>query len=181
MLDRSHELVVAHHHPGHLRLRSRALEGRAGAERAATVVGPLRAIEGVLDVRTSALTGAILVRYDVKRVGPDVIVEAVSQSVGLAVGSGKHEQGDEDRLAYIAIDVVRELNVLMQELTHHRADLRILVPAALAGLGVWSAAEHGIRIPPWDNLLYWSYAVFVAANDPAVHRDGRASLPEQRP
>lgn len=170
MLDGSLGLTVAHHHPGRLRLRSRALEGAAGAPHANDASVALRAIGGVRDVRSDAQTGSLLVTYDPKLVRPDAITETVVRSTGIAVESGRPKPGDEDRFAYIAIDVVREVNTLMQELTHHRADLRVLVPGMLAALSAWSLAEKGAQLPKWDNLLYWSYSVFMAVNDPEVRR-----------
>jgi copper chaperone CopZ len=181
MIDGPIDLTVAHHHPGHLRLRSRALEGLAGSERGAAAANALRAVDGVREVQASAHTGSILVLYDPRLVGPDALVGAAARSTGIAIGSGKARPGDEDRLAYVAIDVVREANTLVQDLTHHRADLRVLVPAALAGLAAWSLVERGARLPSWDNLLYWSYSVFLAVNAPELHRDrapaGRVSEP----
>jgi hypothetical protein len=165
------ELKVAHHHPGRLRLRSRALEGDHGAATAADAVAAIREIAGVAECVTSSRTGSVLITYDPRLVGPDTIIDAASRRTGIALGSGRAKLGDEDRLAYIAIDVAREVNTLVQELTHHRADLRVLVPLALAGLSAVSLAERGARLPSWDNLLYWSYSIFMAVNEREIHED----------
>jgi hypothetical protein len=169
MIDGSHELAVVHHHPGRLRLRSRALEGSAGAKRAADASVALRGIVGVRDVRASAETGSMLVTYAPEVVAADAIAEAVSRNTGIAIGTDEPKPGDEDRLAYIAIDVVREVNTFVQDLTHHRADLRVLVPATLAALSALSLAERGARLPSWDNLLYWSYSIFLSVNGREIH------------
>jgi hypothetical protein len=165
------DLHIAHHHPGRLRLRSRAFESGDVAEVARRAV---EALVGVAEVSTNAQTGSVLVVYDAARVHADVLVDEVARAAGLVVADRRGRPGDEDRLAYIAIDVVRELNALATELTHHRADLRVLVPAALGGLAIYSFAVDA-RLPRWDSLLYWSYSVFLSVNQREI--EGRHEAP----
>jgi hypothetical protein len=169
MIDGCHELRVIHHHPGRLRLRSRALEGASGTPLRTKACVALRGMVGVRDVRASAETGSILATYAPELVTADAIIGAVSRSTGIAVGIREAKPGHEDRLAYVTIDAVREVNTFVQELTQHRADLRLLVPATLAALSVWSVAEKGPHLPGWDNLLFWSYSVFVKLNERQIH------------
>lgn len=177
MTDRRAELTIAHHHPGRLRLRSRSFEGRAGAEVGAAACDAVARARGVRHARADARTGSVLVLYDPAETHADDLVRVVAEASGLPVGDGRPAPGDEDHLALVAIDAVREANAIVQDLTHHRADLRILVPAALAGLGVWSAATRGVRLPGWDNLVYWAYSIFVAVNEREIEaRTGEAPL-----
>ena len=177
MTEGDRELRIAHHHPGRLRLRSRAFAGASGASDVARAKAALGGREGVIEVTDNARTGSLLVVYDPSRVGSDVLVDEVARATGLALSTGQAKPGDEDRLSYVAIDFFRDLNVLAQEMTHPRADLRILVPAALGGLCVWSLATEGARIPPWDTLLYWSYSVFLTINEREIEARRGAPVP----
>ncbi len=176
MTTAARELRIAHHHPGRLRLRSRAFEHDGGGRELARAKAALAAVAGVREVTSREDTGSLLVLYDPSRVGADSIVHAVVGETGLAVGVGRAKPGDEDRLAYIAIDVVRELNTLARDLTKNRADLRVLVPAALSGLGMYSLATRGARLPSWDTLLYWSYAVFLSVNQREIGERAHAKV-----
>jgi hypothetical protein len=82
----------------------------------------------------------------------------------------------------MAIGVARELNAISMELTGSRADLRVIVPTAIAALGAYSFVYgKEPRLPRWDNLLYWSYNLFATLHrreiegeplrrTPTVHR-----------
>lgn len=177
MTERDRELRIAHHHPGRLRLRSRAFAGTSGASEIARANAALAARDGVTELTANERTGSLLVVYDPSRVASDVLVDEVARATGLVVSTGQAKPGDEDRLSYVAIDFFRELNVLAQEMTHHRADLRALVPAALGGLSIWSIATRGARIPPWDSLLYWSYAIFLTVNEREIEARRGAPAP----
>jgi hypothetical protein len=132
--------------------------------------GALAEHAGVREVDSSRRTGSLLIRYDPSRIGADALVDSVAKSLGLVVGEVGARPGDEDRLAYVAIDAARGLNTFAQELTRHRADLRIIVPAALAGFAAYSLVREGARLPGWDNLLYWSYSVFMRVNHREIER-----------
>jgi hypothetical protein len=137
----------------------------------------LRGLDGVLDVHDNELTGSLLVQYDPAHVSVEAIVAVAADALDLPLGTGTASPGEEDRFAYVAIDAVRELNRLAQELTQHRTDLRVLVPALLGGLSVWSAAAGGLRLPPWETLLYWSYSVFLAVNQREIEDRVHAPVP----
>jgi hypothetical protein len=68
------------------------------------------------------------------------------------------------------------LNAVAFELTGWRADLRSLVPAALAGAAAYSFVYgKGPRLPRWDNLLYWSYSIFSALHSKEIERKASAA------
>jgi hypothetical protein len=75
--------------------------------------------------------------------------------------------------AMALIDGVRGLNEITSQVTGGRADLRVVVPAALAGLAAYSFSREKMRLPRWDNLLWWSYSIFTALHENDVlHRPG---------
>jgi hypothetical protein len=77
------------------------------------------------------------------------------------------------------VGVAKELNAITMELTGSRADLRVLVPTAIAALGAYSFAYgKEPRLPRWDNLLYWSYNIFVSLHRREIEGDlDRRSAP----
>jgi cation transport ATPase len=84
-MNGSRELTVAHHHPGRLRLRSRAFEGEDGARSVADASTALGAVSGVRDVHVSAVTGSVLVLYDPENVDTSALVDAAARSAGITV------------------------------------------------------------------------------------------------
>jgi hypothetical protein len=170
----SRELRVAHHSPGRLRLRSRAFEEDGAKELVERASSALRSVSGVNDVSVSGYTGSVLVLYDPEKVAQDTLVATVAGATRLPVAERKHRPGDEEHPIDVAIDAVRSVNEFTSELTGHRADLRFLVPAALAGAGVYAlvTSEEPI-LPRWETLLYWAYAVFSNVNGPEIDRRTR--------
>jgi len=63
--------------------------------------------------------------------------------------------------------------------TGGRADLRGIVPAALAGLAIYSFIEEKNRMPRWDNLLYWGFNIFTLLHRREI--DGEPGRAHVRP
>lgn len=167
----SRELRVAHHSPGRLRLRSRAFEEDGAKVLLERATNALRAVAGVADVSASAYTGSVLVLYDPAKVVQDTLLATVGSATRLPVAERRHKPGDEEHPIDVAIDAVRSVNEFTSELTGHRADLRFLIPAALAGAGVYALATSDEPVlPRWETLLYWAYAVFSNVNGPEIGR-----------
>jgi hypothetical protein len=157
MSNEREALRLIHHHPGRLRLRARAFEGSPA--RVDLVRARLDAVPGVTGVDHSLLTGSLLVTYEPGMIEPDVLVAHVAEAADLDLP--RPDVPDPNRAGIIAIEAVRELDGAIEELTGHRASLKTIIPAALAGLSIYSWIEHPEhRLPRWDNLLYWSYNVF---------------------
>jgi len=166
-------LELVHHHPGRLRVRAEVFRGEA--ELAGHVRDAVISLRGVTRCDHSARTGSLLIEYEPGLGEPDVILDAVATAAGIC-------PVPEDALArsrapaLLAVGAVQELNAIAGELTGHRADLRSLVPAGLAALSAYSfitSSEH--RLPRWDNLLWWSYSIFLNH-----HGDEIDSLAEER-
>lgn len=166
-------LELVHHHPGRLRVRAEVFRGQdapASLAREAALGLP-----GVTRFEHSSRTGSILIEYEPGHGQADRILDAVATAAGICpCPEGALARARSPAL--LAVGAVQELNSIAEELTGHRADLRSLVPAGLAALGAYSfvtSGEH--RLPRWDNLLWWSYSVFVSH-----HRDEIDGLSEER-
>lgn len=163
-------LELVHHHPGRLRVRAEVF--RAGGTVAHEVREITLGIPGVTRFEHSVRTGSILIEYQPGLAEPDAILSRLAHAAGIAPCA-------DDALArtrapaLIAIDAMHELNAIASELTGHKADLRALVPAGLAALSAyaWITSEEP-RLPRWDNLLWWSYSVFVDRHRDDIVRSG---------
>jgi len=171
-------LELAHHHPGRLRLRANAF--REEPEIVEAVTQALDAVSGVSRVTHNARTGSLLVEYEPGLVEPDAIAARIADIAHLISPFDPRAARPVFRPSSALIDGTRELNAIAQELTGGRADLRSIVPAALAGVAAYSFAfGKGPRLPRWDNLLWWSYSVFASLHARDIAKAGGAPPPEE--
>ena len=174
-------LELVHHHPGRLRVRAEAF--RAAGPVVDRVRDAILAMPGVTRFDHSLRTGSILIEYEPGLTEPDTILSRLADAAGIAPCA-------EDALArtrspaLLAVGAVQELNSIASELTGHKADLRSLIPAGLAALGAYSLlAGKEPRLPRWDNLLWWSYSIFVEHHREEIDRcseERRLARLEQR-
>lgn len=163
-------LFVAHHHPGRLRLRSRAFE--IDARMREDVERWLAAQPGVRVVRAHDLTGSVLVDYDPSRADPGELLLALAARSRLAVCAREPREPVAQRVYGAA----RAVDLRLRAASGGRLGLSIVVPAALglASVGslLWSVHP---RAPRWDNLLFWSVQFFRTMNrdrrDPREHAE----------
>lgn len=132
----------------------------------------LESLPGILAVTHNDRSGSLLVEYEPGHAEPDAILARIAEAAGLDRAIDEREARRRgSRPGLIAIEVAQELNTIAHELTGWRADLRTMVPAALAGLAAYSFAASGhARLPRWDNLLYWSYNVFLNLHRREIER-----------
>jgi len=158
--DEREHLELAHHHPGRLRVRADALIDALDVVQA--IREDLDAVPGIVSVKYTAQTGSILIEYEPGLADADDIILRIADAAGLAPPVDEATlRAERARPALLAIGATKELNRLTEEVTGGRADLRTLVPAALAGLAVYSFIEEKNRMPRWDNLLYWGFNIFT--------------------
>lgn len=144
-------------------------------DRVERVRARLDALPGVVSVEHRASTGSLLVLYQPGLVEPDAVVAAVASAADLDLP--REEQRDPNAPALVAIEVGREINAAVADLTGARADLKTLVPAGLLGLaGFAFMQQRGARLPRWDNLVYWSWSIFRD-----LHRDAFQTAEETAP
>ncbi len=129
---------------------------------------------GVTAVAYNAKTGSLLVEYEVGFANPNSILQRIATFAGLEMpAEDARPRGREPAL--VAIDVARELNDIVHELTGYRGDLRVMVPAGLAALAAVSFGVSKDKMPRWDNLLYWSYNVFWQLHRREIEERARRS------
>lgn len=153
-------LELVHHHPGRLRVRAESL--RDDEKRIDRVKSALDGMPGITRVVHNAATGSFLVEYEPGLAEPDALVVRIAEVAGLLSPFDPRAQKPPPRTSMTIIDGARGLNAVANELTGGRADLRVVVPAALAGLAAYSFSREKMRLPRWDNLLWWSYSIFTA-------------------
>jgi hypothetical protein len=152
-------LELVHHHPGRLRVRGDVFRLRADVVE--SVRAELESLPGVTRFSPGRRTGSILVEYQPGVVEPDEVITRIAEAADMQwLGEGALRTRHQPAL--MAVGVARELNAIAMEVTGSRADLRVIVPTALAALGVYSFIYgKEPQLPRWDNLAYWSYNIFV--------------------
>lgn len=170
-------LDLAHHHPGRLRVRSDALRAREhppAREKLDRVRGALAAMDGVRTIRFNVDSGSVLVEYEPGRIDPNVLIEAVARAAELEAPPPEQETRSSRHVSRAVIDAARKINAVTDELTGGRADLRDLVPMAMTGLAAYSFVVKNDRLPRWDNLAYWAFALFQGLHEAEIaDREGR--------
>jgi hypothetical protein len=153
-------LVVAHHHPGRLRVRSprfeldeRLLEAtqRWLAER-----------PGVRSACSDATAGSILVAYDPSCTDAGELLVAIATRARLVVVEREPREAPARRI----FAAVRAFDGLVLDASGGRFGLGLVFPTAL-GLGSIASflmSPHP-RAPRWDNLLWWGMEAFRVLNE----------------
>jgi hypothetical protein len=171
-------LELVHHHPGRLRVRADAF--RLRPEVVERVRDAIANLPGITRFSPSRRTGSLLIEYQPGLVEPDDVVSRIADSADMDwLGEGSIRARRQPGV--FAVGVARELNAITMELTGSRADLRTLVPTAIAALGAYSFAYgKEPRLPRWDNLLYWSYNIFVSLHRREIDGDPVRRAPAVR-
>ena len=156
-------------------MRAEVFRAGTGAD-ASRVASELReatlGIPGVTRFEHNARTGSILIEYEPGHAEPDSILAELARTAGIApCAEGALARARSPAL--LAVGAVQELNAIAGELTGQKADLRSLIPAGLAALSAYSfATSKEPRMPRWDNLLWWSYSVFLNHHWDEIERSG---------
>lgn len=152
-------VVLVHHHPGRLRLRSEAFQDddalAARAREALAAEGAVRRVEH------DAATGSLLIEYEPGRIAPDELMERAACAAGLCLAPGEPRKPDRTQGERF-LHACRQLNDAAYEVTGFRVEPRMLLPIGVAVLsGVSFLLSNGPRMPRWDNLAYWSLSLFA--------------------
>jgi hypothetical protein len=153
-------LVVAHHHPGRLRVRSPRFEVDGGLLEATQRW--LAEHPGVRDASSDGTAGSILVAYDPSRTDAGELLVAIATRARLVVVEREPREAPATRI----FAAVRALDGLVLDASEGRFGLGLVLPTAL-GLGSIASflmSPH-VRAPRWDNLLWWGLQTFRALNE----------------
>jgi hypothetical protein len=159
---------IASHVPGRLRFK---LHDQSRERKTMEQIGlKLRSLEGIRDVRLNPACASVTVHYDRDRHSMagilgvledlDVVVESIAHlpstgENGDSNGPGDHTPG--------FIDAINDLNARIRRTTGLPIDLKLALPLAFVGAGVWSIGRKGLMIesvPGW--LFLWiAFDMFV--------------------
>jgi len=175
-------LRLVHHHPGYLRIRAGAFIQPEDND--PVVTAAQTAAETVPGFRSWSLnpkTGSVVVEYDPGKIEPDDLVKHIAKSAGLrGVEIATSRKMNRQEVVSAFLDTVQDVNRVASQLTGERADLRELVPVALAAVSVVSLVLNEDRglLPFWSSALYHSYRVFMHWHRPEVRTRERAARQE---
>jgi hypothetical protein len=154
-------LELVHHHPGRIRVRADVFRAGSDAEdRVVAAAAAMRALPGVTRFDHNRRTGSVLIEYQPGLAQPGEILARLADAAGVAP-CGDEALARTRTPALVAVGAMQELNAIAGELTGQKADLRTLIPAGLAALSAYSLLTGKDPMPRWDNLLWWSYSVFL--------------------
>lgn len=175
-------LRLVHHHAGYLRVQADAFVAAAGdgvalaAARAAT-----EAVPGVRSWSHRPDTGSVVITYDPAVVEADDLLKHAAKAAGLGgVENAIRRRMNRQEVVSTFLDAVQGVNGVVRQLAAERADLRELVPVALAVTSVVSFIlnEDRGRLPQWSNALYHSYRIFMHWHRPEIR--GRERVARQQ-
>jgi hypothetical protein len=158
-------LRLVHHHPGYLRIQ--AAEFMQPADGDSVVTAAQTAAESVPGVRAwchNPKTGSVVVEYDPGALEADDLLNHIAKQAGFpGVANATSRRMDRQELVSAFLDTVQDVNQVVRQLAAERADLRELVPVALAVTSVVSFVLNDNRglLPHWSNAAYHSYRIFM--------------------
>jgi hypothetical protein len=176
-------LRLVHHHPGYLRIRAGVFV--EPEDDSLVVAAAQTAAETVPGFRSWSLnpkTGSVVVEYDPGTLEADDLLRHIAKSAGFrGVESSASGKMNRQELVSAFLDTVQDVNQVVSQLTGQRADLRELVPVALAAISVVSFVlnEDRGRLPQWSSALYRSYRVFMHWHRPEVRTRERVGRQEE--
>lgn len=176
-------LRLLHHHPGYLRFQAAAfLEPADDSPLVAAAQAAAESTPGVRSWSHHPATGSVVVEYEPGTIDADDLLNHIARSAGLrgvvdATSSRIHRK----ELVSAFIETVQGVNQVVSQLTGQRADLRELVPVALAATSVASFVlnDQRGRMPEWSGALYHSYRVFMHWHRKEVRTRERVGLQEE--
>ena len=175
-------LHLVHHHPGYLRVRA-AIFLQADEDNP-IVAAAKTAAETAPGFRSWSLnpkTGSVVIEYDPGAIEPDDLLKHIAKRAGLpgVEVATRHKMTRQEAVSSF-LDKVQGANQTVNHLTGGRADLRELVPAALAVTSVISfiVNDERSRLPHWMSALYSGYRIFMHWHRPEVRTRERAARQE---
>jgi hypothetical protein len=176
-------LRLVHHHPGYVRIRAEAF--LQPEENSPAVAAAQTAAETALGFRSWSLnpkTGSVVIEYDPATLDADDLLKHIAKSAGFrGVEISTRTKRNREELVSGFLDTVQGVNQVVSQLTGDRADLREVVPVALAAISVVSLVLNEDRglLPFWSSALYHSYRVFMQWHRPEVRTRERAARREE--
>jgi len=158
-------LRLVHHHPGYLRIQADAfVQPESDSPTLVAAKSAAEAVPGYRSWAHNPRTGSVVVEYDPGAVDADDVLGTISKGAGFrGIENSTTHKRNRQELVSAFLDTVQDVNHVVSQMTGKRADLRELVPVALAATSVVSFVlndDRG-RLPDWNNALYHSYRIFM--------------------
>jgi cation transport ATPase len=165
---------LAHASPGRIRLKVNDIKN--DPQRAQDIEDRLRTVSGIRSVHANPLTGSLLLTYDEPEQESMELPFAVAQVLGISLNDLDPEdlrlllthQGNGSKLTEPSISeelesTLRDMNAAVRRTVG--ADLSVLVPLALALLGVRSLLiSDKTLMPSWHDYLWFSFSTYFMLN-----------------
>jgi cation transport ATPase len=165
---------LAHASPGRLRLKVDEIKN--DPNRAGEIENKLRTVPGIHSARANPVTGSLLLTYDEPALESMELPFAVAQVLGISLNDLDPEdlrllmsnQGNGNKFTASSISegvetAVKQMNAAVRRTVG--ADLTILLPLALAFLGVRSLmVSEKTLSPSWHDYLWFSFSTYFILN-----------------
>jgi hypothetical protein len=181
------DIHLVHLVPGRARFRIDGLKG--DVQRADAIHERIASLEGIHEVEVNLTTGSVLIFCDAScMASPDfhimvatalgISVEGLTPDQVAAWYAGQGDQASPNgNLRSTVEQVVGAINADVAQMTGNLADLRVVIPFALAILGVRSLiVTDKAVVPSWYNYFWFAFSTFFILNQ---HRTTDTS--NQRP
>ncbi len=166
---RDHLRLVSHF-PGRLRVRAETFRALPGA--AEEVAARIAEEPGVTEVKTSPVTGSLLVLYEPRVLQLPRLVQALVRAGGLRgiEVDAREDWSRQPSHGARVREVVGQWNRVVQKVTDGKVDMRAAVPGSLAATGLAMLLAGRRRVPEWYDMIFWAYVTFSNLNPPGAGR-----------
>jgi Heavy metal associated domain 2 len=165
---------LAHASPGRIRLKVE--DFKHDPVKARDIEAKLRTVPGIRSADANPLTGSLLLTYDDPALGSMELPFAVAQVLGISLNDLDpadlrllmSHQGNGNKLTSSSISeglesTFKDMNAAVRRTVG--ADLAVLLPLALAGLGVRSLlVSEKPLVPSWHDYLWFSFSTYFMLN-----------------
>jgi hypothetical protein len=143
--------------PGRLRVRIKP--GSSTPQQIENLQRRLHSREGIKEVSANPATGSVTVSYDHSRYST-VGIFSLLEELDVIIDS---MLGDEAAISSGFLASIEDLNARLHAATGIPLDLKLLMPLALAGAGIWSIGKNGLMLKsvPGMLLLWLAFDMFV--------------------
>ena len=176
---RAQPLRLMHHHPGYLRVQSDIFIGAADDSPLVTRArDAAEKVAGFLSWSFRPKTGSVVIAYKPGMLDVDEFLKHIRKGAGLRdVEDASQTKMSRAELVGSILDSVKGINQIVSQATGGRADLREVVPIALAATSVLSfvLGENRGRLPNWSSAIYHSYRIFVQWHKPEIRDREKAA------
>lgn len=171
---------IAHDIPGRMRIRVPDAKGNPTLVR--DLVDKLGKVSGIESVEASATTGSVLLHYDpelhgelgrmLKGSGESTMPLRIEEPARRKPTSRpqRRKRPPQSALARAISETSAALDDAIREATDNQLDLRVLMPLAMAGIGLM-IIRRPAATPLWLTLMIFAFNSFMSLQGPALDEE----------